>query len=187
MASRLFLKLSGAALAAAGLAYFIDTALDFAAPAQNPGVGGFVPLLGLIGFPGFWLTLKRDNEALAGLAFLLTMAGLAGLMVVTFLMNFLFPSLMGEEIGRIVALVGPYLAAVGVTFLLSALVLCAVTWRAGGQVRLAGVIYLLGAIPVSLPPLMPDYMEEVGALAVGTGLLIWGARVLALKVQPQLA
>ncbi len=162
------------ALCAAGLAYFADTLVDAVAPAANPGIGGFVPLMGLIGFPGFWLSLKNDGP-LSLLALVLTMAGLAGLMVVTFLMNFLFPALQGAEIGAILAVIGPHLKVIGVTFLLSALAVCAVTWRMGGQLRIGGVLYAIGAIPVSLPPLMPPLLVELGALVVGSALLVWGS------------
>lgn len=178
MISRLFLRVSAVALCLAGAAYIADTLVDLVAAGRNPGIGGFVPVLGLIGFPGFWLTLRRDHEALAVLGFVLTVLGLSGLVVVTFLMNFLFPSLMMDEVGGVVTVIGPHLAAIGVTFLLSALVLAVVAWPTGGRVRQGAIIYALGAIPLSLPPLMPAFMQDAGAVAVGAGLLIWGVTML---------
>lgn len=180
MTSKPFLHLSGVALCVAGAAYFADTLLDAAAPMANPGIGGFVPLFGLIGFPGFWLSLRNDS-VLSLLAFGLTMAGLAGLMIVTFLMNFLFPALSGAEIGDLVGILGVHLKVIGVLFLISAILTCAVTWCAGRQERLGGVIYALGAVPLSLPPLMPPIMQDVGALLVGAGLLIWGTGLSAAR------
>ncbi|MFV0474480.1 MAG: hypothetical protein ACK5MQ_09800 [Pikeienuella sp.] len=181
MISRPFLRLSGAALCAAGAAYILDTALDAALPpGDSPGLGALTPILGLIGFPGFWLRFRGEGrEGLALAAYAATMLGLAGLVLVTFLNNGLFHNLTPEEIRPLIPGLIPAFTATGVVFLISAWLVLALSWRAGGSVRIGAILYALGAIPVSLPPLMPEILLALGGAAVGAGLLIWGLRLLA--------
>lgn len=185
MIPQAFLKFSGAALCLSGAVYILDTALDALAPGANPGVGVLVPVFGLIGFSGFWLTLRKSGvEGLALAAYALSMAGLAGLGVVTFIVNRLLPDLEPRLAPEILAAILPEFMAIGVAFLLSALLLAPLCWRTGGRVRAGGALYALGAIPVSLPPLMPAALIEAGGLSVGAALLIWGAGLLASRAEP---
>lgn len=164
-------------LCLSGTAYLVDTLLDGLAVAANPGLGAFVPIFGLVGFPGFWLSLRR-TDALALVAYGLGMIGLAGLVAVTFLNNRLFPDLAPQEIGAIITAIRPEFLVIGVAFLASALLMVPACWRAGPQNRAGAALYALGAVPVSLPPLMPPALVTTGGICVAVGLLIWGAGLL---------
>lgn len=175
MVSNWFFKISGTALILSGAAYVIDTVLDAYLPASSPGLGALVPVLGLLGFPGFWLSLKtgpRDGLALGALV--LGMLGLAGLVIVTFLNNRLFPDLPPEARMQILTAIRPELLVIGLTFLASALCLLPLGLRSDRRNALGAVLYALGAIPVSLPPLMPPQLVNAGGLAVAAGLILWG-------------
>ena len=173
MNSDMFARLSGVMLCLAGAAYIADTVLDALAPQISPGLGALVPVFGLVGFPGFWLSL-RSRTAIALVAYLLGMLGLAGLVVVTFLGNQVFPDLTPQIAGEAAAVAGPWFLVVGVTFLLSAFLLLRVCWTAGSTNRIGAFLYAVGAIPVSLPPLMPDGLVAFGGVTVGVALLVWG-------------
>lgn len=181
MISHSFRRLSGAALCVAGAAYMLDTVLDaILPPGESPGVGALVPVFGLIGFPGFLLSQRGEGrEGLALAAYGATMLGMVGLVLVTFLNNGLFHNLTPEEIRPLIPKLVPVFTTTGVVFLLSAWLMLALLWRAGGLVRLSAIIYALGAIPVSLPPLMPEILLALGGFAIGAVLLFWGLRLTA--------
>jgi hypothetical protein len=170
-----FVKLSGLFLCLSGGVYILDTALDAYLPQANPGLGAWVPVFGLLGFPGFALSLRRDAPSTLWLvAYALGMLGLAGLVAVTFLNNRLFPDIQPQLVGEIVRALRLEFLVIGLSFLTSALLLVPVCWNSGPLYRTGAVLYAIGAIPVSLPPLMPDGLIVAGGIAVGTGLLIWG-------------
>lgn len=172
-----FAKLSGLMLCLSGAVYVADTILDALAPNISPGLGALVPIFGLAGFPGLWLSLNRQTP-IAIAAYLTGMFGLAGLVAVTFLGNRVFPDLPPENVGSLVSTIGPEFLVIGVTFLLSAFLMLGILWGAGIPNRIGAVLYAVGAIPVSLPPLMPDWLLVVGGVTVGAGLLAWGGNLL---------
>lgn len=172
-------KLSGLMFCLSGLIYILDTALEAFAPQASPGLGVLVPILGLVGFPGFWLSLQRGAPSGLGLvAYGMGMLGLAGLVAVTFLNNRVFADLPPEAVGQVAATIRPEFLLIGVTFLISAFLLLAASWTAHPGYRLGALLYAAGAIPVSLPPLMPGALVEIGGIAIGSGLLIWSTRLL---------
>lgn len=182
MIHRSFATLSGLMLCLSGAAYILDTALDALAPGSSPGLGALVPVLGLVGFPGFWLSLRGGvPSALSLAAYGMGMLGLAGLVAVTFLGNRVFADLPPQTVGEVAAVIGPEFLLIGVTFLVSAFLLVPVCWTSGIFNRFGAVLYAAGAIPVSLPPLMPEGLVAAGGVAVGTGLLIWGGTLIGGK------
>lgn len=175
MISQAYRNMSGLMLCLSGALYILDTALDAFAPNLSPGLGAFVPIFGLVGLPGFLLSLQRgDPDRLSLAAYGLGMVGLCGLVSVTFLGNRLFPDLTMDEIVEVLTALRPEFLIIGLTFLSSALAMLFVSWRKGQRNRSGGVLYALGAIPVSLTPLMPEALVTLGGLSIGTGLLIWG-------------
>ncbi|TRW96890.1 hypothetical protein FNJ84_12585 [Paracoccus sp. M683] len=178
-----FLYLSGIVLCLSGASYLLDTALDILAPQGNPGIGTLVPVLGLMGMPGLWLSLDRREDPAALAAYLLSMAGLAGLAALTFTVNRLLPDLPADQRGMIVAALGPEFTAISMTFLASAVLLCIVCWRRGGLIRLGAILYLMGAIIVGLRPFLPAALTAIDGLMIGSALLAWGWHLLMRPAQ----
>lgn len=183
MTSPRFLLISGVALCAAGIVYYLDSALDNFAPLKNPGIGALVPMLGLLGFPGFWLSLNRRNDGLALVAYTLGMLGLAGLVALTFIVNLQLPGLPPETRGIALAAVGPEFKLIGITFLASAALVCAIIWKAGPLMRISGILYLLGAVIVGLRPFVPPVLHVLDGPLIGTALLLWGYHILSRRGQ----
>ena len=178
MSSDTFSKYSGIALIAAGLAYILDTVVEAVAPGASPGLGVIVPPLSLLGFPAFWMSLRGSApNHFANVVFVLGMLGIAGLAPVTFINNRILPDMAPEAAMALLASIRPELIVIGLTFLLSALLLFTLAWRSGALVRLSAGLYALGAIPVALPPLMPPILVEAGGLLVASAMLLWGYRL----------
>ncbi len=175
-----FQILSGSCLCLAGGAYLLDTALDAAFPLASPGLGALVPVFGLIGFTGFWKSLENEGQGVFGLlTYALAMAGLSGLAIVTFLFNRLAPDLSPDALGAVLNAVRTELMVIGAIFLISAVLVCIVAWKADPAKRTGALAYAIGAIPVALPPLFPEPIVTVGGISVSLGLLVWGASLLA--------
>jgi len=180
MTSDAFSKYSGLALILAGIAYILDTGVEAVAPGASPGLGVIVPPLSLVGFPAFWMSLRKPAHGhFANVVFVFGMLGIAGLAPVTFINNRIFPDMAPEAVMALLANIRPELITIGVVFLLSALLLFALAWRSGGLVRASAGLYALGAIPVALPPLMPPILVEAGGLMVASAMLLWGYRLVA--------
>lgn len=178
MISESFSKYSGVALIIAGLAYVLDTVVEAIAPSVSPGFGVIVPALSLVGFPAFWMSLRKSSHGhFANVVFVLGMVGIAGLAPVTFIMNRIVPEMPQEAAMALLASIRPELIVIGVLFLLSALLLFVLAWRSDRFTRVSAGLYALGAIPVALPPLMPPILVEIGGLAVASAMLIWGFRL----------
>lgn len=175
-----FSKYSGLALIIAGLAYILDTVWDEIAPGASPGLGAIVPLLSLVGFPGFWLSLRKTAHShFANVVFVVGMLGIAGLVPVTFIVNRILPEMPQETVMALLASVRVEFIVIGAVFLLSALLLFALAWRSDRLTRVGAGLYALGAIPVALPPLMPPILVAAGGLMVGSAMLLWGFRLMA--------
>jgi hypothetical protein len=175
-----FSKYSGVALIIAGLAYIADTVVEAVAPGASPGLGVIVPPLSLVGFPGFWMSLRKPTQGqFANVVFVLGMLGIAGLAPVTFINNRIFPEMPPETVMALLAILRTELITIGVVFLLSAMLLLALAWRSDRLTRIGAGLYALGAIPVSLPPLMPPILVEAGGLMVASAMLLWGFRLVA--------
>ena len=178
MPSDAFSKYSGLALIIAGLAYSLDTVVEAVAPGASPGLGVIVPPLSLVGFPAFWMSLRKPAQShFANVVFVLGMLGIAGLAPVTFINNRILPEMPQESVMALLASIRPELIVIGVVFLLSALLLFALAWRSDRLTRIGAGLYALGAIPVALPPLMPPILVEVGGLLVASAMLLWGCRL----------
>lgn len=176
MVSHSFARLSGLMLCLSGGIYFLDTALDALIPRGYPGIGVLVPIFGLAGFPGFWLSLRQGvPTALSLSAYLLGMFGLAGLVAVTFLNNRVIPDVSPQVLAEVVAVIRPEFLVIGTVFMVSALLLVPLCWASSLPSRIGAILYAAGAIPVALPPLMPGWLVTSGGLAVGSGLFIWGS------------
>lgn len=180
MISEGFSKYSGVALIIAGLAYILDTVVEAIAPSVSPGFGVIVPALSLVGFPAFWMSLRKSSHGhLANAVFVLGMVGIAGLAPVTFIMNRIVPQMPQEAAMALLASVRPELIVIGVVFLLSALLLFVLAWRSDRLTRASAGLYVVGAIPVALPPLMPPILVEFGGVMVASAMLLWGFRLVA--------
>lgn len=174
-----FQILSGSSLCLAGGAYLLDTALDAAVPLASPGLGALVPVFGLIGFTGVWKSLENEGQGVFGLlTYALAMAGLSGLVVVTFLFNRLAPDLSPDALGAVLNGVRAELVVIGMVFLISAVLVCILAWKADRAKRIGALAYAIGAIPVALPPLFPVAIVTVGGISVSLGLLAWGVSML---------
>lgn len=176
MISMLFLRVSAMALCLAGLFHMLDSGIDIIAPASNPGLGALVPICGLIGFAGFWLTATRQNTQLALLAFITGAMGLAGLVAVTFTVNRLLPDLAPQMKGQVAAALRTEFLWIGIIFLISALLICITTWHQGGLLRLGNVLYLAAAVIIGLRPFIPPSLHVLDGL-MGPALLIWSLYV----------
>lgn len=176
MLPRSFHQISGLFLALSGALILIDTCLDAFAPTISPGLGALVPVFGLVGFPGFWASLNRTGP-LTNLAYVMGMLGLAGLVAIMFLANRLFPDLPPQTVGQIAGSLMEEFTVIGVVFLCSALLLLPVCWNAGNAHLSGALLYAAGAIPVSLPTLMPDWLAALGAILIGAALITWGANM----------
>lgn len=166
-------KLSGVMLSLSGLSYVLDTVLDAALPQASPGLGALVPVLGLVGFPGFWASL-RDNRAISLLTYICGMLGLAGLVVITFFGNRVFPELAPQTVGEIFNAVKLEFLLISVVFLISALLLVVLCWHAVRLKRTGAFFYAAGAIPVSFTPFVSPVLVSAGGVAIGVGLIFWG-------------
>ncbi|MQQ09645.1 hypothetical protein GFB49_14355 [Epibacterium sp. SM1979] len=166
-------KLSGVMLGLSGLSYVLDTVLDAALPQASPGLGALVPIFGLIGFPGFWESL-RDTRFISVLAYVSGMLGLAGLVAITFLGNRVFPELAPQKVGEIVSVVKLEFLLISIVFLISALLLVVLCWRADWLKRTGALFYAAGAVPVSLTPFVSPVLVSAGGVAIGLGLGFWG-------------
>lgn len=164
----------------AGVAYVLDTVVEAIEPGASPGFGVVVPALSLVGFPAFWMSLRRQPSGhFASIVFVLGMLGIAGLAPVTFINNRIIPRMPKDMAMELLASIRPELIVIGVVFLVSALLLFVFAWRSDKIMRVGAGLYAVGAIPVSLPPLMPPILVETGGLMVASAMLIWGWRLLS--------
>lgn len=170
-------KLSGVMLGLSGLSYVLDTVLDAVLHQASPGLGALVPVLGLIGFPGFWASL-RDTRPISLLSYVCAMLGLAGLVAITFLGNRAFPELAPHTVGEIAKAVKLEFFLISIAFLISALLLLVLCWRADWRRRTGALFYAAGAVPVSLTPLVSPMLVSAGGIAIGLGLVLWGVALI---------
>lgn len=188
MTSNRYLQVSGLFLCLSAFCFLADTTLDAYLPAISPGIGAFVAVCGLAGFPGFWSSLgPRMHQPLGLAAYFLVMLGLAGLVVVMFLFNRVTPDLTPEETGRLLTVIAPELTAIVLVFAVSALVLAAALWPMQAALRYSGLAYAAGAVLVAATPALPEWLTVVAALLVSGALLAWGVRLLPRDAVPAVA
>ncbi len=178
MPSTTLYRLSGLAAILAGLAYVADTALDWLWPGNVLGIGLWVSILGLHGLTGLFLRQRQPGGALNVMGYFLNFTGLAALIGVAFANNFIVPRL--DTAVTQVVFTGSTLAAfiiVGVVFLIGVFVFGAALWRTGIFSRVAVGLYMLGSIPVALPPVFPESVVTVGGLLVSLSIIWFGGQL----------
>ena len=178
MKSSTLFQLSGVAAIIAGVAYLTDTILDFTHPGNLLGVGLWVSLFGLHGLTGLFLRQREPGGILNIIGYILNFTGLSALIGVVFVNNFIVPKL---DAGINQALFsGPTLAAfitVGVVYLSGVLVFGTAIWRNGIFSRPATALYMLGSIPVALPPVFSAHIVTIGGVLISVSLIWFGCQL----------
>ncbi len=186
MQTKTLVKLGGFALIVAGAFYIADTLVDWAAPANRFGIGIGVSLFALMGVSALYLSALRSQGWLGLLGYIFTSMGLTGLAGIALFNNLIRPALAPEVIGDLFA--GPvltYFITTGVLFLIGGLFLAPAVWRSGQLPKISAPIYLLGCIPVALPPVFPAIATELGGLAISAALIIWGVTLMGHMTNPK--
>lgn len=179
MTSTRFLQISGLFLCLAALCFLMDTLLDAFAPAISPGIGALVSVFGLAGMPGFWASLgPQGQRPIALAAYFSTMLGLAGLVVLMFILNRIAPDLMQAEIGGLLAAIKPELGAILSVFALSGLLLGVALWPFPPRLRWTGIAYAIGAVLIAATQLLPPIGNAMGGILISVALANWGAGLL---------
>ena len=162
----------------AGLAYIIDTGLDWFLPGNILGVGLWVSIFGLHALTGAILRQREQSGVLNVVGYFLNFTGLAMLIGVVFTNNFIVPRLDTAVVEALFT--GPTLAAfiaIGVVFLVGVWVFSAALWRGGIFSRVAIGLYALGAVPVALPPVFPQAAVTTGGLLISAALIWFGVQL----------
>ena len=180
MQSANLVKLGGLALVVSGAFYAADTLVDWLSPGNQFGVGIGVSLFGLLGLPALYLVALRPHGLPGLFAHILTSAALTGLAGIALFNNLLRPQLEPEVIGALLG--GPaliYFLGTGVSLLAGGILLAYVAWKSDLLPNFTAPLYLLGCIPVALPPLFPAVATEFGGLAISASLIAWGFSLLS--------
>lgn len=179
MSNSVLYRLGGIALILAGLAYITDTVIDFLLPENMYGVGMLVSLLGLYGMTALFLFQNEKGGVVGLLAYIFNFTGLSGLVAIAFFNNLVKNKLEPDVIKLILS--GEALAffiAVGVVFLIGALLMGVTIWRVGKLPKVGALFYVAGAVPVAIPPLFPKLAVEAGGIGISLALIIWGSSLL---------
>ena len=185
MTSTRFLQISGLFLCLAALCFLLDTLLDAFAPAISPGIGALVSVFGLAGMPGFWVSLgPQAQRPIALTAFFITMLGLAGLVVLMFIINRVLPDLGQAEIGGLLTAIKPELGVILSVFAFSGLLLAAALWPFPPRLRWTGVAYAIGAILIAATQILPPIASATGGILISGALASWGAGLLGRPCVP---
>lgn len=168
-------RLGGAALMLSGAFYICDTVADWISPGNTFGIGIGVSCFALLGMAALYAFALREQGLIGLLAYIVTSIGLTGLAGVALFNNLFLPLLQPETIGMLLS--GPgliYFITTGVSFLVGGVFLTISVWRAPNLPKSTAVIYMIGCIPVSLPPVFPSIATELGGLAISIALIAWG-------------
>jgi hypothetical protein len=168
-------RLGGAALMLSGTFYICDTVADWLSPGNTFGIGIGVSCFALLGMASLYAFALRAQGLVGILAYVLTSIGLTGLAGISLFNNLFRPLLEPETIGMLLS--GPgliYFIATGVFFLVGGVLLAVSVWQTPFLPRSTAIIYLIGCIPVSLPPVFPSIATELGGLAISIALIAWG-------------
>lgn len=178
MNSTNLLRLSGISAILAGIAYILDTIFDFAFPDNMLGIGIFVSLFGLYGLAGLFVRQRAEGGWLNLIGYVLNSMGLAALIGVVFTNNFVVSALEKDVVEDLFS--GSLLIAfisVGVIYLLGVLVFGMALWRGGVFSKSAIVLYIMGSIPVALPPVFPEAVVSLGGIMVALGIMWLGVQL----------
>ncbi|MEM7331736.1 MAG: hypothetical protein AAF490_06570 [Chloroflexota bacterium] len=174
-----FFFLSGIACIAAGVFFIADTVADFIIPNNSFGLGIWVSFLGLHGLTALYF-LQREHGGYLNLAgYLLNFTGLAGLIGVGFVNNFILPNIETSVTQQLLS--GPLLPifiTVGVVYLTGALLFGVAIWRGRIIKPYAAILYMLGSIPVALPPVFPELIVIGGVIFLAISLVLFGIQIL---------
>lgn len=171
MSSAKLYQLSGLAAILAGLAFISDTLLDVALPANTLGVGIFVSLFGLHGLTGLFLYQREKGGWLNVTGYFLNFTGLAALIGIAFANNFIFSRLDTAVIQELFS--GPLLGlfiAVGVIYLVGALLFSTALWRVNYFSRVIIFLYAVSSVPVAMPNVFPTVLTHIGGILLGLSI-----------------
>ncbi len=149
-------------------------------PDNLPVTHALAPLaeaFGLLLVTGLFLAARRSSGALGTLGtlgFTLNFLGMAALVGVEFILNFIFPELTKAQISTLRdGLTGTVFTGSSLLFLTGVLLFAFTLWRTTPTPRAAIAAYALGAVPVSLRGVLPAPTLPIGLvlLACGVGWL----------------
>ena len=177
-------RLAGAAAVLSALILVLNAARRVDLVPANGLTHGIAPLtlvFGIFALTGIYLWQRRESGTLGLVGYALNAVGVAGVLGIEFVVNFVFPYL---DSGQVTALLdgatGTVFLVVSIVFLVGTLTFAAATWLARRLPAGAMMLYAVGFTPVALRGVVPDGVVLAGYVvgAIGTawlGLVLWNA------------
>jgi hypothetical protein len=140
---------------------------------------------------GIYLVISPKADILGIVGATLSVAALAGLVGVEFVLNLVFPYLDQDIIA--VLRQGPLaiaLTAVSLLFLVGTVIFMLTLWRTSTAPRGAILLYTAGTIPIALRALFPETVLQIGLIALAAAiswLTIWMLRNIPKETESEAA
>lgn len=176
MSSSVLFRLAGLSGVLCGLILVFNAARRGGLIPENVvthGVAPLSPILGLFALMGLYLWQRRESGSLGLLGYSLNSIGLAGIVGVESILNYVFPYLDGSTIATL--LNGPtrtMFFVISMLFLAGVLLFGAASWRARQLPVAALLLYVVGGVPIALRGLVPEVTVPTGQFIAAVGI-IW--------------
>jgi hypothetical protein len=137
------------------------------------GVAPLSPILGLFALTGLYLWQRRESGSLGVVGYGLNIVGLAGIVGIESILNYVFPYLDGATISTL--LNGPtrtMFFVISMLFLAGVLTFGLASWRARRLPPTALLLYAIGSIPIALRGVVPEITVPTGQVLAAAGV-VW--------------
>ncbi len=173
MSSSTLFRLSGIAGLLSGLFIVVGFVLPESLAVGTAGL--LSPVLGLFVLTGIYARQRKASGSLGAVGYIVESFGLALVVGVAFASTYVLSLLSESAADELLA------GQTGVAFLVSLLIFLLgvilfgiATIRAGIFPRLAAALTIVGFVPISLFPFMPDIALTIGSVLAGAGIAWFG-------------
>jgi hypothetical protein len=145
-----------------------------------------VAAIGLV--VGMYLLISRKAGMLAASGAVISVASLAGLVGVEFVLNLVFPY-VGQDVVAVLRSgpLGIALTAVSVLFLLGTVIFMLALWRTSTVPKGAIILYTVSSVPIALRTVFPETVLQLGLVGLAVAAAFLGTWMLRNTPRPTAA